>query len=72
MAESDAANMEGSLAIEIMEGRKCQNTKNQYRLKVEHFRKWLQAKHLNCLNEDGTINLSEVNKVIHAFTTIKN
>ena len=64
MAESDAANMEGSLAIEIMEGRKRQNTKNQYRLKVEHFRKWLQAKHPSCLNEDRTINLSEVNKVI--------
>ena len=61
---ADAENTEGSLAMEIMDGRKCQNTKNQYRLKVEHFRKWLQAKHPSCLNEDRTINLSEVNKVI--------
>jgi hypothetical protein len=60
---ADAENTEGSLAMEIMEGRKCQNTKNKYRLKVEHFRKWLLEKHPNCLKEDRTINLSEVNKV---------
>jgi hypothetical protein len=60
----DADNMKGSLAIEIMEGRKFQNTKNQYWLEVEHFQKWLQAKHPKCLTEDGTINLPEVNKVI--------
>jgi hypothetical protein len=33
------------LAIEITAGRKCSNTKNQYRLKVEHFRKWVEIKH---------------------------
>jgi hypothetical protein len=37
MAVMDAENIEGSLAIEMMDRRKCLNTKNQYRLKVEHF-----------------------------------
>ena len=33
------ASDESELAVHIMDGRKCQNTKNQYRLKVEHFKK---------------------------------
>ena len=40
----DDGNGERSLALEIMDGRKCQNTKNQYRLKVEQFKKSLQSK----------------------------
>jgi hypothetical protein len=33
------------LALQITAGRKCQNTKNQYRLKVGHFKKWVEINH---------------------------
>ena len=67
MADDDVNEVEDEsderlLALEIMDGRKCANTKNQYRLKIEHFRKWIDSKHPDCLNEDGTINLNRVDK----------
>ena len=52
------------LALEIMDGRKSASTKNQYRLKIEIFRKWIESKHPNCMNEDGTVNLNAVDKPI--------
>ena len=64
MADEMDENDERALALEIMDGRKCLNTKNQYRLKVEHFRKWLEAKHPDCLRLDKTIDLTKVDKVI--------
>jgi hypothetical protein len=64
MADEIGENDERTLALEIMDGRKCLNTKNQYRLKVEHFRKWLEAKHPDCLRLDKTIDLTKVDKVI--------
>ena len=62
--EMELENGENSLAIEIMAGRKCPNTKNQYRLKVEHFRKWIELKHPLCLDEKGAIDLNAVDRVI--------
>jgi integrase len=50
------------LAIQITAGRKCSNTKNQYRLKVEHFRKWVEMKHPTFLNGDSTLNLTAIDK----------
>ena len=41
-------------AIEIMDGRNCANTNNQYRSKVKRFREWVKSKHPECLNYDGT------------------
>ena len=64
MADEIDENDERTLALEIMDGRKCLNTKKQYRLKVEHFRKWLEAKHPDCLRLDTTIDLTKVDKVI--------
>ena len=55
--ESEIGNVEETLAIEIMDGRKTLNTKNQYRLKIQNFQKWVLIKHPNCLNEEGTLNL---------------
>lgn len=43
--EVDDGGGERSLALEIMDGRKCLNTKNQYRFKMEHFKKWIRSKH---------------------------
>lgn len=57
-------NEECLLALEIMDGRKCNNTKKQYQRKVEHFTKWVSFKHPTCMNEDGSINLITVNKAI--------
>ena len=64
MADEIDENDERALALEIMDGRKCLNTKNQYRLKVEHFRKWLEAKHPDCLRLDKSIDLTKVDKTI--------
>ena len=64
MADEIDENDESALALDIIDGRKCLNTKNQYRLKVDHFRKWLEAKHPDCLRLDTTINLTKVDKVI--------
>ena len=44
------------LAQEIISGRKCDNTKEQYRRKFEHFRKWIIMKYPVCALPD-TINL---------------
>ena len=62
--EMELENSESSLAMEIMAGRKCQNTENQYRLKVEHFRKWIELKHPLCLDEKGAIDLDAVDRAI--------
>ena len=60
----EEGNDERLLAMEIMDGRKCSNTKNQYRLKIEHFRKWVEMKHPTCMNMDSTINLVVIDKAI--------
>jgi hypothetical protein len=52
------------LAIEITAGRKCSNTKNQYRLKVQHFRKWVEINHSTFLNGDSTLNLTSIDKIV--------
>ena len=66
MADEIDENDESALALDIIDGRKCLNTKNQYRLKVEHFRKWLEAKHPDCLRLDKTIELTKVDKVLRS------
>jgi hypothetical protein len=53
----NGSEIEGTLAIEIMDGRETLNTKNQYRLKIQNFQEWVLIKHPNCLNEEGTLNL---------------
>jgi hypothetical protein len=54
---------EMDLAEEIIDGRKCQNTKNQYGRKFEHFRKWKVTKYPECALTDGvTVNLAIINK----------
>ena len=51
------------LAEEIIGRRKCENTKNQYRRKFEHFRQWIVIKYPDCVLSDGiTANLSTLNK----------
>jgi hypothetical protein len=35
--ESETGNVEGTLAIEIMDGHKTFNTKNEFRLKIQNF-----------------------------------
>ena len=62
--ESEIGNVEGTLAIEIMDGRKTLNTKNQFRLKIQNFQKWVLIKHPNCLNEEGTLNLPSLDVTI--------
>jgi hypothetical protein len=57
-------NEERLLALEIMDGRKCVNTKKQHRRKIEHFTKWVETKHPTCLNEDGSVKLSVISKAI--------
>lgn len=58
MAEiEETVNSEISLAVEIIDGRKCANTKVQYSRKVEHFRKWINEVHPDCMNSDGSLNL---------------
>jgi hypothetical protein len=57
-------NEERLLALEIMDGRKCINTKKQYQRKIEHFTKWVETKHPTCLNEDGSIKLTVISKAI--------
>ena len=36
----DERNGERLLALEVMDGRKCINTKKHYQRKIEHFTKW--------------------------------
>ena len=46
MADFDMdENDEAVLAEEIMDGRKCANTKIQYGRKVDHFKKWVREVH---------------------------
>ena len=46
-----------------MDGRKCQNTKQQYKRKYEHFRKWMKEKYPMCFLEDGlTVDLGRIEK----------
>ena len=66
MADEIDENDERALALEIMDGRKCLNTKNQYRLKVEHSRKWLEAKHPECLRLDKIIGQSYPERIFGA------
>ena len=51
---------ETNLAGEIMDARKCANTKIQYRRKVDHFRKWISDIHLDCINLDSSVNLGMI------------
>jgi hypothetical protein len=41
----DEGNNERLLAVEIIHGLKCENKKTQYRLKVEHFKRWVELKY---------------------------
>ena len=51
-------------AEEIINGRKCENTKNQYNRKFEHFRQWIVEKYPECTLTDGvTVNHALINKV---------
>lgn len=51
-------------AEEIIDGRKCENTKNQYNRKFEQFRQWIVEKYPECTLKDGvTVNLALLNKV---------
>jgi hypothetical protein len=69
--ESEIGNVEGTLAIEIMDGRKTLNTKNQYNLKIKKLQKWVLIKHPNCLNEEGTLNLHLLDvKILKNFWVI--
>ena len=56
------AQEEMELAEEIIGGRKCENTKNQYRRKYEHFRKWIVAKYPECSQNENTVNLASLSK----------
>ena len=60
----EEGNDERVLACEIMDGRKCNNTKNQYRLKMEHFKQWVVTKYPTCMNGDSSINLASIDKSI--------
>jgi hypothetical protein len=62
MADSDDDN-EIQLAEEIIDGRKCDNTKTQYRRKFEHFRQWILMKYPECAADDGySVELSSIKK----------
>ena len=51
-------------AEEIIDGRKCENTKNQYNRKFEHFRQQIVEKYPECtLTDRVTVNLALLNKV---------
>ena len=62
--DDEVGSDERLLALQIMDGRKCANTKNQYRLKVERFREWVESKHPECLNDDTTLNLAQLDKSV--------
>ena len=50
-------------AEEIIDGRKCANTKTQYRRKFLHFEKWIRDNYSMCINEvTSTVNLLSVEK----------
>ena len=52
------------LAEEIMDGRKCKNTKAQYRRKFSHFEKWIQQRYPACYDETAaTVNLLLIQKI---------
>ena len=59
MADSDDDEIQ--LAEEIIDGRKCDNTKTQYRRKFEHFRQWILMKYPECAADDGcSVELSSI------------
>ena len=37
-----------NVAEEVIDGRKCQNTKIQYRRKFAHFEKWIHKRYPSC------------------------
>lgn len=50
-------------AEDIIDGRKCANTKTQYRRKFLHFEKWIKERYPMCINEvNSTVNLLSVEK----------
>ena len=57
--DEDESN-ETNLAGEIIDGRKCANTKVQYGRKIEHFRKWIGDIHPDCLNPDSSVKLETI------------
>jgi hypothetical protein len=51
------------LAETILDGRKCQNTRNSYQRKYEHFRMWMKEKYPLCFRESGsTLDLGTIEK----------
>jgi hypothetical protein len=56
-------NQETDLAETILDGRKCQNTRNSYQRKYEHFRMWMKEKYPLCFRESGsTLDLGTIEK----------
>jgi hypothetical protein len=50
-------------AEDIIDGRKCANTKTQFRRKFLHFEKWIRERYPKCINEvTSTVNLLSVEK----------
>ena len=50
-------------ALEIIDGRKCANTKTQYRRKFLHFEKWVKDNYPTCIDEiTSTVNLVSIEK----------
>jgi hypothetical protein len=60
----DEGNNERLLAAEIIDGCKCENTKTQYRLKVEHFKRRVELKHSLYISADCNVLLHLVDKTI--------
>ena len=59
----NVGNDEIELAEAILDGRKCKNTKMQYKRKYEHFLTWITEKYPQCLSEDGlAIDLETIEK----------
>jgi hypothetical protein len=64
----DEGNYERQLEVEIINGRKCENTTTQYRLKVEHFKRWVELKRPLCISADGNV-LLHCRQISDAETT---
>jgi hypothetical protein len=60
----DEGNYERLLEVEIINGLKCENTKTQYRLKFEHFKRWVELKRPLCISADGNVLLHLLDKTI--------
>lgn len=62
--EDEENDKESDLALQIMGGSKCTNTRVQYARKIVHFSDWMYEKHSNCCNADRKVILTSVTKKI--------